>query len=229
MRLLESEPAAPVCSDGNGHGGKKELKRLRDRCEPLPAREQSRNLWEAVDQGRRMIELADHKARYALVVMGVVNAGVFILATRSDHFISLVPVGIRSWFSLLIVPFGLLALVFLVDAYNTLRPRPPVLPPDQRQRVDRESRSLGLVFWDSVLIRSMEHYQEAWESVHRGQLNRELAAMAYSLARHIQSKYRALHRLYIELLLIILLAGVMLAVPTFYGFLSNGPGIIAAP
>jgi hypothetical protein len=60
-------------------------------------------------------------------------------------------------------------------------------------------------------------------------LNNELAAMAYSLAAGIQSKYRALRRLYVELLIIILLAGVMLAVPMFYGFLSNGPGVIPVP
>jgi hypothetical protein len=60
-------------------------------------------------------------------------------------------------------------------------------------------------------------------------LNNELAAMAYSLAEGIRAKYRALRRLYVELLLMILLAGVLLAVPMTYGFLSNGPGILPVP
>jgi hypothetical protein len=75
----------------------------------------------------------------------------------------------------------------------------------------------------------VEHYQRAWESVHAGQLNNELAAMAYSLGEGVQAKYRALHRLYIELLLIILLAAVMIAVPMIYGFLLNGPAVIPIP
>jgi hypothetical protein len=204
-------------------------KLIRERNSPLRPREQGRNLWEAVNQARRLIELADHKARYALVVMGVVNAGVFILATRSDHFAQMVPVGIRPWFSFLVFPFGIMALIFLVDAYNTLRPRPPSLPRDGADPIDVERHPVGLIFWDSLLTHSVEHYQRAWETVHHGQLNNELAAMAYSLAAGIQSKYRALRRLYVELLIIILLAGVMLAVPMFYGFLSNGPGVIPVP
>jgi hypothetical protein len=118
--------------------------------------------------------------------------------------------------------------VFLVDAYNALRPRPPTLPPEFELPPDRENRPVGLLFWNTLLAHSVSHYQRAWETVHRGQLNNELAAMAYSLAEGIQRKYRALHRLYIELLLIILLAGAMLAVPMFYGFLSNGAAILPA-
>ena len=225
---IKPVPAICALESAPEKGGKKLQKLLKQRGQPLTAQEQGRHLWEAVNQARRLVELADHKARYALLVMGVVNAGIFILVTRSDHYTSLVPPGTRSWFSLLIIPFGLIALVFLVDAYNTLRPRPPKLPPSQGIRPS-ESRPVGLVFWDVLLTHSIESYQRSWETVHRGQLNNELAAMAYSLAQGIQSKYRALHRLYIELLLIILLAGLLLAVPMFYGFSSNGPGILPVP
>ena len=127
------------------------------------------------------------------------------------------------------IPLGIAALVFLVDAYQTLRPRPPALPSSQAVKPDRETRPIGLVFWDTLLTHSMEQYQRSWETVHRGQLNNELAAMAYSLAQGIQAKYRALNRMYIALLVIILLAGVLLAVPMVYGVLSNGPGIILVP
>jgi hypothetical protein len=230
MPPLESDVLAPLGADPAPRGrGKKTQKRLRERGEPLSAQEQSKHLWEAVNQARRLIELADHKARYALLVMGVVNAGIFLLATRSEHYAALVPPPIRSWFSLLMIPLGIAALVFLVDAYQTLRPRPPALPSSQAVKPDRETRPIGLVFWDTLLTHSMEQYQRSWETVHRGQLNNELAAMAYSLAQGIQAKYRALNRMYIALLVIILLAGVLLAVPMVYGVLSNGPGIILVP
>ena len=208
---------------------KRERKLDRERHRPIDPREQGRNLWEVVNQARRLIELADHKARYALVVMGVVNAGVFILATRSDHFIRLVPDGLRPFFSFLLFPFGGMALIFLVDAYNSLRPRPPSLPDGTALPLDQESRPTGLLFWNTLLTHSVGHYQHAWETVHRGQLNNELAAMAYSLARSVQAKYRSLQRLYIELLVIILLAAVILAVPMVSGFLFHGPGVLPAP
>jgi hypothetical protein len=231
MPRLESEPAGAVGTEnGSSRGhGKKLHKRLRERNEPLSPREECRNLWQTVGQGRRLVELADHKARYALVVMGVVNAGVFILSTRSDHYAAMIPPPIRSWFPFLIFPFGVTAVIFLIDAYNSLRPRPPRLPVGGRAGQDAKGRPVGLIFWDSFLIHSVEHYQRAWESVHAGQLNNELAAMAYSLGEGVQAKYRALHRLYIELLLIILLAAVMIAVPMIYGFLLNGPAVIPIP
>ena len=225
-------PSSELNRLSNGHGAsphketKRDRKLARVRHSPLDPRELGRNLWEVVNQGRRLIELADHKARYALVVMGVVNASVFMLATRSEHFVQLVPPAFRPFFSFLVLPFGLMTVVFLVDAYNSLRPRPPALSSHTELLEDWESRPVGLVFWGTLLTHSVEHYQRAWETVHRGQLNNELAAMAYTLASSVREKYRSLHRLYIELLIIILLAAVILAVPMFAGFLFNGPAVI---
>lgn len=207
---------------------KREQKLLRGRARRMAVRDQCRNLWEAVDQARRMVELADHKARYALVVMGVVNAGVFLLATRSSHFAQLVPESIRAGFSFLMFPFGLVALVFLLDAYNSLRPRPPSLPPPAPGMQGAASRPLGLIFWNEILRGSVESYQRSWETVRMGQFNNELAAMAYSLAEVIRIKYTALRRLYIELLIVIILAAVILAVPMYYALVSNAP-VIPAP
>jgi hypothetical protein len=223
MLNLESNLLEASANGASRDQGKRQRKLVRERQRPLQPEDQGKHLWQAVNQARRLIELADHKARYALVVMGVVNAGVFLLATRSDHFAPLVPAPLRPWFSFLVFPFGCVALVFLVDAYNTLRPRPPSLRSSGLARLDVESRPGGLIFWDSFLTRSVEHYQQAWDTVHAGRLNHELAAMAYALGEGIQAKYRALHRLYIELLIIILLTGVMLAVPMFYGFLAMVP------
>ena len=75
-----------VCAvaDPPVRGSRRLAKRLKERNQPLTPREQGRNLWEAVNQARRLIELADHKARYALVVMGVVNAAVLIPIRPSE-------------------------------------------------------------------------------------------------------------------------------------------------
>jgi hypothetical protein len=230
MKTLSPPPVLEITANGDRPGkvAKNDKKARRQRQQSMSAREQCRNLWEAVNQARRMVELADHKARYALVVMGVVNAGVFLLATRSEHFIQLVPEGSRPLLSFLIIPFGLISLLFLVDAYNSLRPRPPIFVADGPY-TNPEDRPKGLIFWDTLLAGSLDRYQHSWQTVHLGQFNNELAAMAYSLAHGIRAKYAALHRLYIELLLIILLAGFILAVPLYFGFLSNGSALIQAP
>jgi hypothetical protein len=210
-----------------GDHPRRERKLLHQRERGVSAREQGKHLWEAVNQGRRVIELADHKARYALVVMGVVNAGLLILVTRSSHFIPLVPAHIRPLLSLLIIPFLLVSLVFLVDSYNSLRPRPPL--PIMEQSAPASVNSGRLLFWDRVLAASLLEYQHAWRKVEQGELNDELAAMAYALAQGIRAKYRALHRLFIELLIIILLAALILGVPLYYGFMQEGWTGAAAP
>lgn len=229
VKALEAMPPQEAVAEGEARRHKREQRLRRERQRTMTAKEQCDNLWETVNQGRRLVELADHKARYAMVVMGVVNAMVFILATRSSHFSQMVPASLRPWFSLLIIPFGLMAVAFLVDAYNSLRPRPPEMPSAESVRLGPDRRPVGLVFWGTLLRHSVTDYQHSWETVRRGQFNNELATMAYSLAQGIEKKYAALHRLYIELLIIILLAAVMLAVPIFYGFLSNGPSVIPAP
>jgi hypothetical protein len=223
-------PVTPASSeDGEGRQHKRDQRLRRERQRTMTPREQCENLWEAVNQGRRVVELADHKARYAMVVMGVVNAGVFLLVTRSSHFVQMVPDSIRPWFSLLVFPFGITTMIFLVDAYNSLRPRPPAMASIGSLPSGEKNRPVGLVFWDSLLTSSLPDYQRSWETVRRGQFNNELAAMAYSMARSIDKKYAALHRLYIELLVIILLAGLMLAIPVITGYLSFGPEVIPQP
>lgn len=229
--IVSAFPDVPLPSSDEGEGKqhKREQRLRRERQRTMTPREQCDNLWETVNQGRRLVELADHKARYAMVVMGVVNAGIFLLITRSSHFVQMVPDRFRGWLSLVVVPFGVATLIFLVDAYNSLRPRPPSLPSARSLPLGENSRPVGLVFWGTLLTHSVSDYQRSWETVRRGQFNNELATMAYTLASSIQKKYAALHRLYIELLVIILLAGVMLAVPIVFGFLSHGPAVIPAP
>jgi hypothetical protein len=227
------EESGPLEPAQNGRpartgSGKKARKRAHDRNRYLDSRERCRNLWEVINQARNLVELADHKARYALVVMGVVNAAVFILATRSHSLVESIPPDLRSVLPVLIVPFGLLAVVFLIDAYNSLRPRPPVLDSGS-SGADYAARPTGLIFWETFLSDSLASYQKAWDQVRMVQLNSELAAMAYRLAEGIHAKYAALRRLYIELLLIILIAALLLAIPTYFGLLRNGAGLLGQP
>ncbi len=72
-------PAARVSADDHDKAARKrrksEAKLRRDAERPPESFERFRILAELVNEGRRVVELADHKARYALVVIGVLNAG----------------------------------------------------------------------------------------------------------------------------------------------------------
>jgi hypothetical protein len=75
-----------------GHKLRRHDAKLRRDAE-LPPRsfERFRILADIVDEARRVTDMADHKARYALVVMGVLNAGVFFLLSRAHLVSSLSP------------------------------------------------------------------------------------------------------------------------------------------
>src|SRR6266542_7111696 len=54
---------------------KQEAKRRRDAERPPESFERFRILAELVDEGRQVVEIVDHKVRYALVIIGALNAG----------------------------------------------------------------------------------------------------------------------------------------------------------
>lgn len=95
--LLEREGAlggAPLIElpslDGEHKRARKRRKReakLRQNGErPPDSFERFRILAELVKEGRQIIDLVDHRARYALVVIGVLNTGVFLVLSRGHLF-----------------------------------------------------------------------------------------------------------------------------------------------
>jgi hypothetical protein len=91
------EPVPPA-----GEGDKQARKRRRrearlrrDSARAPDSWERFRILTELITQGRQVVEIADHKARYALVVLGALNAGVFFLIARA-HLIA-TTLGLRPW------------------------------------------------------------------------------------------------------------------------------------
>jgi hypothetical protein len=75
---------------------KRELKLRHDAERPPDSFERWRILSELVNEGRQVVDLADHKARYALVIMGILNAGVFFLMSRA-HLFGSMPPAVKPW------------------------------------------------------------------------------------------------------------------------------------
>src|SRR4026207_800241 len=101
---------------------KGEAKLRQDAERPPRSMERWRILMDVVDEGRRVVELADHKARYALVVMGALNAGVFLILSRA-HLVSGLPEVLKPWLIGALVAYGGRSCPFVYHAIDCLRPR----------------------------------------------------------------------------------------------------------
>lgn len=199
-----------------------------DALRPPDAWERFRILLESADQGRRIAEIADHKARYALVLIGLVNAAVILLGSRSD-FLKGSPAWLDPWLHALLIPYIVATFAALWFAIVCLRPHnlETRLSP-----VDRPSspghQPLGLLFWEGIVRRDLENYRRAWDGITMGQLNAEMVVVAHAVAQVNRTKYLAVRRMYIALVLVIALAAILLALDVWFAFLwqplSGGPG-----
>jgi hypothetical protein len=192
--------------------------------------ERFRILLESIDQGRKLTEVADHKARYALVLIGVVNAAMIFLGTRSD-FLQGTPSWLLPWLHALIIPYiaaGFVALWFAIDC---LRPR--MLGAGHLPRAAEARHSavrhhpLGILSWEAIVRRNLDAYQQAWDSVSLGQLNAEMVLIAHALADLNRAKFTAIRRMYLAMFVVIALAAMLLAFDVWFAFLwgplSGGP------
>jgi len=188
---------------------KREAKLLRDATRPPRSLERWRILMDVVDEGRRVAELADHKARYALVVMGALNAGVFLVLSRA-HLISDLPPALKPWLIGVLVAYAGLSCLFVYRAIECLRPR--WLRDSVGEGEAASPAPLGLLHWESIGSYHEKAYRDAWNSVRMDQLNGEVVVISHHLALLIRHKYRALARLYRGLAVLVILAALQLLV-----------------
>lgn len=209
------EPGAPDDKEARKRR-KSGVELRRDAERPPKSFERFRILTEVVDQGRRLVELSDQKAHMALVVMGVLNTGVFFLIPRATGFGRLPP-AVKPWLIAVLAVYAVLTFLFVLHAIDCLRPRRlhhgPRLPgtlggadPNGRHR------PLGLLYWETIARHDLETYGRAWSSVRMEQLSAELVMVAHHLSVLITKKYDALGRLYWGLAILVGLAALLLAV-----------------
>jgi hypothetical protein len=197
---------------------KREAKLRRDAERPPESFERFRILLELVGEGRQVVDLADHKARYALVVMGVLNAGVFFLMSRS-HLFGNLSSGVKPWLIGFIIVYAALTFLFVYYAVDCLRPRRLQYADMMAAGASGEERHAprGILFWETIATFDLDSYRRAWSGVRMEQLNAEAVIIAHHEARLIRAKYVALGRLYFGLAVLVVLAGILLAVFTVFG------------
>jgi uncharacterized protein YjiK len=221
---VSAKPAPPSVSAEKGASDspepatekqrKKERKLAEDAQRPLDARERYRALVDALDEGHQLLEIADRKARFALVIMGALNVLAFLLATRTE-LVGFVPPRWRSWLAYYLVVYAATAVYFFLQAIEALRPRRFHPSLEFPGAAGPEHFPLGLGYYQDVVTRDLEAHRRAWREVRFGQLNAELAVQTHIIARTNQDKYAALRRLYAGLRVMTLLAAGLITLLAF--------------
>ena len=197
---------------------KREARLRRDSARTPDSWERFRVLSELITQGRQVVELADHKARYALVVLGALHAGVFFLLSRA-HLIATIPANLRPWLLGFLIAYAGLSFLFMLYAIDCLRPRRLHYAEFLPQAQDAAGRPTarvpqGVLFWESIADFELDDYRRAWGEVHMDQINSEVVVIAHRLSKLIRAKYAALGKLFVGLGILIGMAGMLLGILT---------------
>jgi hypothetical protein len=173
---------------------KKEQKRREDSTRPLDEWELYRALVDASDEAYELIDIANREARFALILMGALNAVPLVMISRADA-VAMLSVGEQYVTGALALGYAALVLTFILRAIDALKPgrfRPEIndWPGDS---IDRPA---GIRYYEDVVRRSATEHWATWRSVRLSQVNAELAVQVHSLALKNDAKHISLRRLY---------------------------------
>ena len=220
----ESEPLPPVAPDESDSQSKSE-RRLRKQAEkfadsrPLESWELYRALGDSVDHTLDVIEMADRRTRFALVLLGSLNAANVLIALQADLIgaSALAPLLVRGYVGC----YVLLSLYFPVHAVIALKPRPRQMG----RAVDAEhpTELPGVRLPDDILAHKPDAFYDVWRTTEIGALNRELALQAHLMARTTAEKFAALRKVYNGLLILIVLTAIFIALLGLHAVL---PGVV---
>ena len=196
---MNSAPLTPLPTSAAAHDDTK-VRKLRDKLDDsrqLTPAELYRALNDALDEGYELFDLSNREARFALILMGGLNAALVIVASQSGLREHLSPIEQQIEASVIGV-YALLAIAFLFQAITALRPGQfrPKLKDWSRERRDFPQ---GVRYFEDIVDRSTMDHWDAWQEVTIRQLNAELAVQVHSLALKNAARKKALRRLYSSL------------------------------
>ena len=172
-------------------------RKLRDKLDDsrtLTPSELYRALNDALKEGYDLFDLSNREARFALILMGGLNAALVIAATQTSLGAMLSPLE-RQIEGSVIGIYAVFALGFMLQAVQALRPGQyrPKLENWSRERADYPR---GVRYFEDVVTRNTEEHWEAWRTITVRELNAELAIQVHSLSLKNNVRKKALRRLY---------------------------------
>jgi hypothetical protein len=214
-REASSQPAPTIDPDEEARRVWKQEKRLDTRI--LEPWERYRALTDVYESCVDVTEMLDRKTRFALVIMGALNALNLLLASRPDVLLSSVggsggsAVGLRAYVAL----YATVSLYLFAQAISALRPRAAGPGAVVAGAAPSRLRLLGRVFDVDP-----DEYYERWSTAQIGQLSRETAEQVQVAAQVNVAKQQALDRVFKGLIgLTVLTAGLVLAL-AYLGLVS---------
>ena len=202
---------------GNAERLEKALRKLEEAKGLLDPSDRYRALVNAVKQAQDLIEMGDRKARFALVIMSVLNAVAVLLVARGGG--SMFPTT-GPWRLALVVQAAVyvcVTLYFVSQAVSALRPRGVHPPPAHEMPAEvQPGASMRVLFHADVMARSRADYRAMWERLRMDNLTTELADQLYTLSMVNQRKYAALERLYFGVSVMTVLLGAMIGTLGLY-------------
>jgi len=164
--------------------------------------ERYRALADHVDHLLDVTELADRKTRFALVILGALNAVNVLIAIRAPQLGAegVSPVLLQSY----VTGYVLLSLYAAVFAILALRPRSQELDGAAAQH-----EPTGMKLLAGAPDTDADAYYDTWRQADLSQVNRELAMRSHLLARANTEKFQALRRVYQGLLVLVGLTAVL--------------------
>lgn len=179
--------------------------------------ERYRALVDVLDGYTDLLEHADRKTRFALIIMGLLNAVNFLLVARTDVF-GVTAATIGPPVAIYAALYAFLSLYFFSQAIEALRPRSARFFRDSGMPGEAPGATRRLRAMAHVAIESPDEYYEFWREANVDQLCRELAYTAQSMAAINMDKYRALERVYRGLIALTGLTALLLTALAYVGF-----------
>lgn len=202
--------ADSVTDTPSAKGGKKaERKRLKELEESLETGsldpwERYRILSDLLDHYQDLAEMADRKSRFALVVIGAVNALNLIVVVRPS-ILSADGATMPAFMGIYVIAYFVLSLYLFAEAIGALKPRISTLLSKVEAPEGSTHRILGLRFVKNILEPSFDEYYDKWKQAQFLDVNRELALHVRHLAAIVIAKYSTLSRLYSGLMVLVFL------------------------
>jgi hypothetical protein len=179
-----------------------------------------RALLATLKQETDFIDLADKKARFALIILGALNAVVLVMAVKGGD---VVPTD-GAWGKAFQVELGVYAVVamyYIAQAIESLRPRGKIGRP--RTELPKEvtpGTSMRVLFHADIVQRSREEYARIWGEMRLDGLITEVADQVYMVSSINKVKFDALGRLYSGLGVMTMLVMIQLITVAAYRWIS---------
>jgi hypothetical protein len=191
---------------------KRRLRKLEQSMETgtLAPWERYRMLTDFLEYYTDILEMADRKTRFALVILGALNAVNLLLVARPDILSGATPAP-GTGTAIYIVIYIVLSLYLFAEAISALRPRVAALNTEMDAEGLTSRQLLGVRFISKFNKLSLDDYYELCKNAQYGDVNRELALGLQIVGRVLILKYKAIERLYAGLLILVFLSAGMIA------------------